>query len=225
MTGEKNHYPIALALTVRDMKKSIAFYRDVLGFELEHAWPDAEKPMWANMLLERQSVMISPLMPPEAAEKMCGVDEGAKTYMRTLSDEFRKNQPGVGVMTYLAVPDIDAYQKRLAQRGLKVPAPKTQFYGIREVPLQDPDGYRYMFYSPVALESCGSCGMPLAEAKPGQMYCGYCTDDAGKLKSYEVVLEGTIRGQFMGMKKMARTEAEKAAREHLSRMPAWAGRT
>jgi hypothetical protein len=38
------------------------------------------------------------------------------------------------------------------------------------------------------------------------------------------VLEGTITGYFMGMQKMERSEAEKAAREHLATMPAWHGR-
>ena len=223
MTAEKNHFPIALSLTVRDMKKSIAFYRDTLGFELEHAWPDTDNPMWANLILDRQSVMINATMAPEAADKMCAGDPGAATYMKTLAEEFKKNRPGVGVLTYLAVPDIDAYHKKITAKGVKAPAPKTQFYGIREVPLQDPDGYRFMFYTTVKMESCGSCGMPLKDAKPGEMYCGYCTDDGGKLKSYDVVLEGTIQGYFMGMKQMPRKDAEKAAREHLSKMPAWAG--
>ncbi|HET6204305.1 MAG TPA: VOC family protein [Planctomycetota bacterium] len=216
-----NQYPIAVSLTARDVKKSIAFYRDKLGFELKESWPDPENPMWASLLLDRQSVMLGAMMSPEAAEKMCGGDAGAASYMKTLAEEFRTSKPGVGTLTYIQVPDIDAYHKKITAKGVQASAPKTQFYGIREVPLQDPDGYRFMFYTTVQMESCGSCGMPLKDAKLGQMYCGYCTDDAGKLKPYEVVLEGTIQGYFMGMKKMPRKEAEKAAREHLAKMPAW----
>jgi len=49
-------------------------------------------------------------------------------------------------------------------------------------------------------------------------------DAKGQLKPYEQVFEGTVTGYFMGMQKMARKEAEKAAREHLAKMPAWANR-
>lgn len=221
----QEHDPLTLMLTCRDMKKAIAFYRDTLGFEIEAAWPDDKSPMWANLMMGSQGIMIGALMSPEDAGKMCAGDEGAMTYMKTLAEEFRKHSSGVGVVIYVRVPDVDAYRAGLAKKGLKnLPEPKTQFYGVRDFALQDMDGYRFLFYSPVTMSSCQSCGMPLTDAKPGQMYCGYCTDKDGKLKPFDVVLEGTTVGYFMGMQKMARPQAEKAAREHLSKMPAWAGR-
>jgi hypothetical protein len=45
-----------------------------------------------------------------------------------------------------------------------------------------------------------------------------------QLRPYEQVLEGTTTSSFMGMKGMERSAAEKAAREHLGRMPAWKSR-
>ena len=60
------------------------------------------------------------------------------------------------------------------------------------------------------------------DAKPGAMYCDYCTDDGGQLRPFEDILEGTITGYFMGMQKMERGPAEAAAKEHLAKMPAWA---
>ncbi|MCP4093627.1 MAG: hypothetical protein GY747_09270 [Planctomycetes bacterium] len=123
---------------------------------------------------------------------------------------------------YVVVDDVDAYYEEVQKRGGK-PAtePKSQFYGLRSFGIQDSSGYRLLFYSPLVMENCGSCGMPLTDAEPGQVYCDYCTDDAGKLKSYEEVLEGTIQGYFMGMQKMERAEAEVAAKEYLAKMPAW----
>jgi hypothetical protein len=56
------------------------------------------------------------------------------------------------------------------------------------------------------------------------MYCQYCTDEKGALKPYEAVFEGTTQGYFMAMQKMPRPQAEKAAREHLAKMPAWKSR-
>ncbi|HEV8113999.1 MAG TPA: VOC family protein [Planctomycetota bacterium] len=222
---QKEHDPLTLMLTVRDAKKSVAFYRETLGFELEAAWPDEKNPMWANMMMGRQGIMIGALMSDADAAKMCAGDEGAAKYMRALAEEYRKNQPGVGVLIYVQVPDVDAYHAQLTTKGLKeLPKPKTQFYGIREFALQDPDGFRFLFYTPVKMGSCQSCGMPMKDAKAGELYCGYCTDANGKLKPFEQILEGTTTGYFMGMQKMPRAEAEKAAREHLRKMPAWHGR-
>ena len=222
--GQTTKFPISIMLTVRDAHKHVAWFRDVLGFRLEEAWPDADKPMWANLVLDGQSVMIGQLMDPAQAGAMCGDDPGAKTYMETLHREFKANQRGVGIFTYIAVPDIDAWHAQVQKRGQALPAPKNQFYGLREVPLQDPEGYRFMFYTLIKLASCQSCGMPLADAQPGQMYCTYCTDEHGQLRPWEVVLEGTTVGYFMHMQKLPRDKAEQAAREHLAKMPAWKSR-
>jgi uncharacterized glyoxalase superfamily protein PhnB len=223
---QRTHYPIAVMLTARDMKRTTAFFRDTLGFTLEQAWPDKENPMWANFLLDGQSVMFSALMSSADVEKMCAGDPEAIRYMKTLSDEFQSNRPGCGVCIYIQVPDVDAFHARVTSKGVtNASKPKNQFYGQRDFGLQDPEGYRFIFYTAIKMTNCQSCGMPLADAHPGQLYCQYCTDEKGKLRPYEQVFEGTVTGYFMGMQKMARPDAERAAREHLKTMPAWAGRT
>lgn len=225
MTEKSDRCPMSVMFTSKDVKKSVAFYRDTLGFTLAECWPSPENPQWANLMLGGQSVMLGALMSPQDAETMCAGDEGAATYMKTLAKEFAANKPGVGVVTYVTVPDVDAYHRGVVAKGLEAPEPKTQFYGIRNFGVEDPDGYRLMFFTPVAMASCQSCGMPLPEAKPGQMYCGYCTDDRGTLRPYQQVFEGTVKGYFMGQMRMSRAEAEKAAKAHLAKMPAWAGRS
>jgi catechol 2,3-dioxygenase-like lactoylglutathione lyase family enzyme len=223
--ANKEHAPLCIMLTCRDVPKSIAFYRGVLGFEMEASWPDDENPMWCNMLMGDQSVMLGASMSPEQGGADCGGDAEAAAFMKTCFEEFAKNKAGVGVYTYVKVADVDSYHAKVTKAGLKgAPQPKTQFYGIRDFPVQDPDGYRLFFYQTVALCSCQSCGMPLTEAKPGQMYCPYCVDASGKLKTYETILEGTTSGYFMQMQKMPREKAVVAAKEHLAKMPAWAGR-
>jgi predicted enzyme related to lactoylglutathione lyase len=139
--------------------------------------------------------------------------------------EFRDHRPGIGIQSYFEVEDVDAYHAEVTARGGRPRTkPVSQFYGIRDFLVEDPSGYRLVFYHPLKLAECQSCGMPLVDARPGQMYCGYCTDESGALRPFEQILEGTITGYFMGMKGMPRDEAGKAAREHLSRMPAWACR-
>ena len=68
---------------------------------------------------------------------------------------------------------------------------------------------------------CESCGMTIDDGT----YCEHCTDDKGALRSFEQVFEGTVTGYFMGMQQMPRDEAEQAAKEHLSKMPAWVGQS
>lgn len=223
---ECQQHPLCVMLTCKDMQRQVAFYRDKLGFELKESWPDDKNPMWANLVLDGQSVMCGAACPADKVEAMCG-DAGAEEIARfkKLSADFERHPAGVGFQVYVMVPDIDAYHGKLSKSGLKgLRAPKTQFYGLRDVPVTDPEGYQLIFYTPIAMTSCQSCGMPLTDAQPGQMYCQYCVDEKGKLKPYETVLEGTTVGYFMHMQKMPRPAAEKAAKEHLRKMPAWAAR-
>lgn len=217
---------MAVGLTCKDMQKSVAFYRDTLGFHMKESWPDEKAPMWCNMVLDGQSVMLGASMDPDAVEQMCSNDPADAKIYRGVAEKFRQHPAGVGVNFYLQVEDVDSYDKRIRGKGVKPlrNEPKTQFYGIRETLVDDPDGYRLVFYTAVAMSSCQSCGMPLTDAKPGQMYCDYCTDESGKLRPYEQVFEGTVTGYFMGMQKMDRKSAERAAKAHLSKMPAWAAR-
>jgi len=225
MANEERHFPISVILTVRDPKASIAYYRDKLGFQLEACWPDDQNPMWANLMLAGQSMMIGTNMQASDIAEWCKTDDAKREYKLRLSNEFTKNKHGVGIATYISVPDVDAFHSTITKKGVKVTtAPKTQFYGIRELVLEDPDGYTFMFYTTVKMENCQSCGMPLTDAKPGQMYCGYCVDEKGRLKPYETVLEGCIEGYFIPMQKLTRPQAEKAARDLLAKQPAWVGR-
>ncbi len=225
-SNECNQYPNCVMLTCKDMGRSIAFYKNVLGFELKECWPDEKNPQWANLVLDRQSIMMGGDCDPDTA-KACGdVTAEQKTWWRERHQAWQKNAPGVGLFLYLTVPDVDAYFATVKDRGGKpATTPQTQFYGLRDFAIADPDGYQLVMYTPVAMASCQSCGMPLKDGKPGQMYCGYCTDEKGQLKPYETVLQGTIHGYFMGMMHMEKPAAEKAAREHLSKMPAWRSRS
>jgi uncharacterized glyoxalase superfamily protein PhnB len=221
----KDRIGMSVALTCKDMAKSVAFYKDKLGFNMKESFPEGGTPMWCNMVLDGQSVMLGAAMDPDSVEGMCAGDAEATPIYHRAAERFKKHPAGVGLSIYLAVTDVDDYAKRIGKKGVEpLLAPRSQFYGIRELLVDDPDGYRLIFFHPIAMETCQSCGMPLKDAQPGQMYCHYCTDAKGKLKSYEEVLEGTVTGFYMGMQKMKRPQAEAAAKEHLANMPAWAMR-
>lgn len=221
-------HPNSVMLTCRDTGKSVAFYRDVLGFQVKECWPDEQQPMWANLVRDGQSIMLCGV--PATDAEIDGCSHGSPqrlAYWKKLSKAFNAStSPGVGVHIYIGVDDVDTTYERFHAKGAKpLLEPTSQFYGIRDFVVADPSGYHLCFYMPIKLASCQSCGMPLQDAPPGEMYCSYCTDEKGQLRPYESVLEGTISGYFMAMQKLPRKEAETAARAHLAQMPAWASRT
>lgn len=225
MSG-KNHDPLSVSFTCKDLKRSLAFYEETLGFEVENVWPSREAPLWVNLMMQSQSLMLGQQTSAEQALEMCaGADPARQQVVRAMAEDLARSKPGAGVTVYVRVLDVDAHHALLARKGLKdLCPPQSQFYGIRDFPVRDPDGYHVFFYTEIRMQQCQSCAMPLQDAQPGQMYCAYCTAPDGRLKPYETVLEGTITGYFMGMQKMARPQAERAAREHLSKQPAWMGR-
>gem|GEM_PF-286760 len=214
--------PMTVMFRVKDIKKSIAFYRDTLGFKLKESWPE-NAPVWASLRLGEQGVMLGQHVDAAQAQAMCGDKPAGAVYVAQ-AEAFAKGRAGVGVIVYVKVDDVDGFHGNVTKKTKTLTQPTSQFYGLRDFLVEDPDGYQLDFYAPIKLESCQSCGMPLPDAKEGQMYCQYCVDDAGKLKPYEAVLEGCINGYFIPQQKMARPQAEKAAREHLAKMPAWAMR-
>ncbi len=210
---------MSVLLTCKDIAKSLSYYRDTLGFTLKECWPSEEAPMWASLSIHGQTLMLGA---PFDAEQ-CGDLPAAELEFHSRSaEDFRANPGAGGAFFYFEVEDVDAYHAEVTGRGATaISPPKDQFYGIRDFATLDLDGYRLFFFKPIRMGTCQSCGMPLAGAEPGVIYCDYCTDDSGQLRPFEQVLEGTITGYFMGMQKMERGAAEVAAKAHLATMPAW----
>ena len=216
MTCEPNKYPNSVHLTCADAGSAVAFYRDVLGFSLDESFPDENRPMWASLSLNGQVVMLG-----QAPQEGEAPPEDFDEVYRENHEAWRRG-PGGGVYMFLHVEDVDAYHAEITGRGAKAEfEPRNEFYGLRDFVVRDPDGFCLTFYQLIRMESCQSCGMPLTDLEPGQMYCQHCTTDGGALRAYEEIFEGTVTGYFMGMQKMSREEAEAAATEHLSKMPAW----
>jgi len=73
---------------------------------------------------------------------------------------------------------------------------------------------------------CESCGMPMKKAEEHgggdveNLYCVYCTDKTGKLKSRQKVREGMIRFYMSQMGK-TKKDAEKFVDEQMKKFPAW----
>ena len=78
--------------------------------------------------------------------------------------------------------------------------------------------------------ACQSCGRPMTDtrdhagARADAAYCHRCGDRNGALLPYETVLARLVDEAFVGRNGMERGAAETAARNALSRQPAWRGR-
>lgn len=120
-------------LIVRDIAASTAFYCDVLGFSIKQTVPDASP--FVFVWLERDSVPVF-LNDPGAADK-----DIPGTASRP---------PGGTATLFFVLSDVDGYHSLVAPRAKVVMPLKTQFYGMREFAIEDPDGHILTFAERVA---------------------------------------------------------------------------
>ena len=125
-------------LVVTNVERSLAFYRDVLGFSLVTTVPDAAPFAFAWMRRDGVSVFLNSVdavheEQPELAARPIG---GTGTLFITLEAET----PADGV---------DALLAGIGSRARVVMALKNQFYGLREFAMEDPDGYVITFAQPL----------------------------------------------------------------------------
>jgi uncharacterized glyoxalase superfamily protein PhnB len=202
---------ISPTLAIRNMKQTIQFYRDSLGFKMGMAFPDADNPEYADLSKDGMVVMLVPA-------KNVGIGS--------------KQRLGIGVNLYMQIDgDIDEYCNELKNKGVKVVVDiKDEPFGIRDFTVEDINGYRLTFNQvSKAVKTCMSCGMPVTKLEdfgggnPENLYCVYCSKPDGSLKSYQEVFEGMVKFMMMSQK-MDRITAESAAKERMARMPAWSGR-
>ena len=193
-------------LAVRDMKKTIEFYKNSLGFKLGMCFPDANNPEYADLSKDGMVIMVIP-----AEDHGIGSEE----------------KLGIGVYLYMHIDgDIDQYYDELKKKGVKIAADiEDKPYGVREFTVEDVDGYKLTFDRAIA-KKCLSCGMPMTKSEdfggenPNNMYCAHCSNPDGSLKTYQEVFEGMV-GFMMSTQNLERVAAEKAAKEYMAQMPAW----
>jgi uncharacterized glyoxalase superfamily protein PhnB len=117
-------------LVVADIALSIAFYRDLLGFSIQATVPDKSPFAFAWMQRDGISVFLNTLgsvkedLPGLAARPIGGTN--------TMYIAVEAESPEMGVDAL-----FDAIHP-----GARVMMPlTTQFYGMREFGIEDPDGY------------------------------------------------------------------------------------
>ena len=115
-------------LLVTDIDLSTAFYRDVLGFAIKQTVPDTAP--FVFVWLERDGVPVF-LNDPKAIE----ADFPGAT----------RRQAGGTATLFFIVTDVDGLHEKVAAKTTIMMPLKTQFYGMREFAVEDPDGHILTF--------------------------------------------------------------------------------
>lgn len=120
-------------LLVSDVARSTAFYRDVLGFDIKQTVPDAAP--FVFVWLERGGVTVF-LNDAAAAAK----------------DQPIYAAPAFGgtCTLFVVVEGVDALHAQVAPHAAIVMPLHTQWYGMREFAIHDPDGHLITFAERVA---------------------------------------------------------------------------
>jgi catechol 2,3-dioxygenase-like lactoylglutathione lyase family enzyme len=118
-------------LIVSDVSRSIAFYRDALGFSLEQTVPDAEPFVFA--IVKSGDVQIFLNAPGPAIEEY---------------PAFTGRPLGGTLTLFIDVDDIRGSYAQLKDRVQVVMPLETKWYGVTEFAFLDPDGYIITFAQP-----------------------------------------------------------------------------
>ena len=111
------------SFTVNDLDKSLAWYRDVLGFGVEELWKDDKgKVMGVSLKAGDVSFMIG-------------------------QDDFKKGRDrkkGEGFRIYCETQkNVDDLAKQIEAKGGRLDhRPTDQAWGVRDISLTDPDGFK-----------------------------------------------------------------------------------
>jgi catechol 2,3-dioxygenase-like lactoylglutathione lyase family enzyme len=108
-----------LFLEVNSLEESVAFYQNVLGFEVESINLNSEPPM-ARL---------------RGGELKITLAQHLETMLRR----------GRGVHFFIGVDDVDQFYEQLIEREAYVQPPLDEGWGGRFITVEDPDKYRFFF--------------------------------------------------------------------------------
>jgi uncharacterized glyoxalase superfamily protein PhnB len=121
-------------LVVSDVARSLKFYQETLGFEAGFTVPDGPPYVFGSVTSGAIEIFFNDRK--AVAEEM---------------PELAKEPIGGTMTLYIETDGVDGLYDRLAGMGVTIVSPlKTQFYGMREFTIADPDGWLVMFAQRVA---------------------------------------------------------------------------
>jgi catechol 2,3-dioxygenase-like lactoylglutathione lyase family enzyme len=146
------------AISTVDLDRSLAFYRDLLGFEpvLDFSWPEGTANMNATHDLEQTSGRVILL---KAGNAMLEIFEYATPAPRSADPSRRLCDHGITHFC-IDVDDIDAEYQRLSDGGMRFHCAPVDYGTVKCTYGRDPDG------NVIELQEIKSADDPLALAIP-----------------------------------------------------------
>ncbi len=124
-------------IQVFDMPVSLAFYRDVLGFEIVQQSSPGDNCDWVWLKRDAAELMLNTMFESDSRP--------------AIPDEVRnKNHGDTGL--FIGTPNVEAMYEFLAHRGIASERPLVRPYGMKQLYLKDPDGYGICFQCKAADE-------------------------------------------------------------------------
>ena len=114
---------LSAALTVADLEKSVAWYRDVLGFSIDRKH-------------EREGKLVAVSLRAGEVRLLLGQDDGAKGADRVKGEGFS--------LQITTDQNVDELAARIKDHGVSLDLEPTDMpWGQRVFRLRDPDGFRF----------------------------------------------------------------------------------
>jgi glyoxylase I family protein len=117
-------------LQVFNMPRALAFYRDLLGFEIVSDSGNGDDSSWVWLRLNGSDLMLNDQYEPGH------VPESAPAERTRWHDD---------TCLYFGCADPDGAYEYLRSNGIKCEPPKVAWYGMKQLILRDPDGYAVCF--------------------------------------------------------------------------------
>ena len=108
---------------VKDMQRSIVFYRDVLGFNLKF-----DSPGWTEFLIGERELALH-------------LEESSE------NDEPKKNTAGT-CQFGIHVPNLDEFHEKMTSLDVRCINPPEELFGARIAKYTDPDGLPFSVSEP-----------------------------------------------------------------------------
>jgi len=124
---------VTTLLEIFDMPRSIAFYRDLLGFEVVATSQPGDVFTWALLRLDGADLMLNTAYDDD---------------LRPLGPDPARVAAHADTGLFFACPDPETAYTHLRSCGVAVDKPMVSEYGMKQLWLADPDGFRLCFQWP-----------------------------------------------------------------------------
>jgi len=126
---------VDILINVSDVERSLSFYRDLIGMQLDATWSDEEaRTRWAKLITSGDSALMlnQPSGNPLTDRASRPAYRDAVVYLRMESTD-----------------ELNTVHRRLVESGAEPGECHDEMYGLREFIVRDPDGYEIALTTPL----------------------------------------------------------------------------